>query len=131
MKKLLLFFVLFVLVGCSNKVSQEDWASIEIGMSVSEVERILGEPDSATDDNAAISEKVYDTYKTLSEANSLIPTETATEKLENLDKVYAASESGQTVKEYIYTVERDNGEYLDSNIYFVGGSVTYVNSRIE
>ena len=45
--------------------------------------------------------------------------------------VYAASESGQTVKEYIYTVERENGEFMDSNIYFVGGSVTYVNSRIE
>ena len=100
-------------------------------MSVSEVEDLLGKPDSTTEDNSAISEKIYDTYKKLNEANNLVPNDTAEEKLENLDNVYAASESGQTVKEYIYTVERENGEFMDSNIYFVGGSVTYVNSRIE
>lgn len=131
MKKLLFMFLTLFLVGCSNKISQEDWAQVEIGMSVSEVDDLLGKPDSTTEDNSAISEKVYDTYKKLNEANSLIPNYTAEEKLKNLDKVYVASESGKTVKEYIYTVERENGEYMDSNIYFVGGSVTYVNSRIE
>lgn len=132
MKKLLLIltFTLF-LVGCTNKISQEDWSRVEIGMSVSEVEDLLGKPDSTTEDNSTISEKVYDTYKKLNEANSLIPNDIAEEKLENLNKVYVASEDGQTVKEYIYTVEREKNEYMDANIYFVGGSVTYVNSRIE
>lgn len=121
---IILTFGLFYFIKC--KTSENLIQEIEIGMSINEVESILAYPKKMIDDNATISENSYDEYRQLHSMNSILPDEEIQLRMEQLNQVYTASENGGHVKEYIYQTSK-----RDVQIYFVGGSVYYVNKVNE
>ncbi len=133
-KKLLLYLTLFLIIVLvftavtfnKGTVTNDKWNSIEIGMSTSEVEEILGKPLSTSTDNSLISENIYSDYQIISDLNDLVPNEDLTTRLQQLDSIYDVSESGGHVKELKYKVTSKDGK-RDAQIYFLGGIVKYIN----
>ncbi|MDT1946049.1 hypothetical protein CKN99_05945 [Carnobacterium maltaromaticum] len=133
-KKLLLYLTLFLIIVLiftavtfnKGTVTTDKWNSIEIGMSTSEVEEILGKPLSTSTDNSLISENIYSDYQIMSDLNDLVPNEDLTTRMQQLDSVYDVSESGGHVKELKYKVTSKDGK-REAQIYFLGGIVKYIN----
>lgn len=133
-KRLLLYLTLFLIIVLiftavtinKGTVTNDKWNSIEIGMSTSEVEEILGKPLSTSTDNSLISENIYSDYQIMSDLNDLVPNEDLTTRMQQLDFIYDASESGDHVKELKYKVTSKDGK-REAQIYFLGGIVKYIN----
>lgn len=133
-KRLLLYLTLFLIIVLiftavtfnKGTVTNDKWNSIEIGMSTSEVEEILGKPLSTSTDNSLISENIYSDYQIMSDLNDLVPNEDFTTRMQQLDFIYDASESGGHVKELKYKVTSKDGK-REAQIYFLGGIVKYIN----
>lgn len=133
-KKLLLYLTLFLIIVLiftavtfnKGTVTNDKWNSIEIGMSTSEVEEILGKPLSTSTDNSLISENIYSDYQIMSDLNDLVPNEDLTTRMQQLDSIYDVSESGGHVKELKYKVTSKDGK-REAQIYFLGGIVKYIN----
>lgn len=119
----------FLFLSKRGTVNEEQWNSIEKGMSLSEVENSVGKPKEIVDDNAEISENVYSNYKVLYEVNSVVENSDIERRMTELDEIYNASESDKNVKQYTYNVKSENST-REAEIYFVGGVVKHV-SRSE
>lgn len=124
-----IILVAFLFFSRKGTVNEQEWNSIEKGMSVNDVEKSIGKPKKIVDNNAEISENVYSNYKVLYELNSVVENSDIERRMTELDEIYNASESDSNVKQYTYNVKSRNSK-REAEIYFVGGVVKHV-SRSE
>lgn len=107
-------------------VSKKEWDSLQVGMSIQEVETQVGKPRKKEINLSNISDNIYAQYKNMYELNSLVSDDNLEKRIDALNDISQSVDSKKNVKEYTY-VEKSSSGKRNVQVYFVNGAAKYFN----
>lgn len=116
----------FIFFSFKGVITKKEWDSLQLGMSIQEVEKQIGKPRKIENNPATISENIYSAYKPLYEMNNIVSDDNLETRLDALNELSIAVDSKKNIKEYTYLEKSSSGK-REVQVYFVNGAAKYFN----
>lgn len=130
-----LLILLFFIIRYVRTVSEDDWNSISVGMSVERVEERLGNPSEDITETREMLDIVNEHRNQTNELLTYVQhTEVTSDFLEfdveRLDIIHQGIQADEDMRIYVYPVRRES-EVRDANIYFFEDQVIHYTGNFE
>lgn len=92
----------FIFFSFKGVITKKEWDSLQLGMSIQEVEEQIGKPRKIENNPATISENIYSAYKPLYKMNNIVSDNNLETRLDALNELSIAVDSKKYKRIYLF-----------------------------